>query len=405
MGQIKGNNNAMALNLHNLYSKDRDGDVLLAKLMPETEIRKFLKEKRTEIKAILSVGIPKWMEKNLPIEKGVKPKFMTQGSWAYDTCNMPAQHGQEIDLDYGVYLPVTDWDEGTKGPRHASEVYFRMVRELLSPWVLTHNYQLVDKPTCVRVVMPKRGVHLDIPLYVAPMSEFEKIKEVVILTMDRALANEALSIETDLQRTKWAALLHIQLAVREDKGNGPVYCWWKSDPREVKDWFDSKVIKYGKQLNRVSRYLKAWRDHVWNNGGPSSIVLMICTVQTFESMSNETYRRCENRDDLALAEVTKTLGVKLGGNLYEEGINTEQFNRLDNSGREKASAKAQELHQTLTECINHHTPSQSVLDELALLWGKRFPDERLDLIKVASTVLAATPRQQPKPNSERTTAG
>ena len=44
--------------------------------------------------------------------KGITPKFITQGSFAYHTVNAPAYPpGQQADLDDGVYVPLSFCEE------------------------------------------------------------------------------------------------------------------------------------------------------------------------------------------------------------------------------------------------------------------------------------------------------
>ncbi|MFV2057877.1 MAG: cyclic GMP-AMP synthase DncV-like nucleotidyltransferase, partial [Thiohalomonadales bacterium] len=46
-------------------------------------------------------------EKDIAWISLIKPKFMSQGSFVYKTLNSPCYSSQEIDLDDGVYLPMS----------------------------------------------------------------------------------------------------------------------------------------------------------------------------------------------------------------------------------------------------------------------------------------------------------
>ena len=57
--------------------------------------------------------------------------------------------------------------------------------------------------------------------------------------------------------------------------------WKPSDPGAVAQWFRDCSSVHGEQLQRICRYVKAWRDFHWTEGGPSSILLMILVTQGF----------------------------------------------------------------------------------------------------------------------------
>ncbi|MFW5259181.1 cyclic GMP-AMP synthase DncV-like nucleotidyltransferase [Pseudomonas aeruginosa] len=94
------------------YSSSADAEHLHGALLPDDEQRAFLRSCRTKIKDYLKPAIANATVHVLGMQKQVQPRFRTQGSWAYSTCIQPAHTlDQEMDLDYGVYLPVDVWLE------------------------------------------------------------------------------------------------------------------------------------------------------------------------------------------------------------------------------------------------------------------------------------------------------
>ena len=61
----------------------------------------------------------------------LRPLFFTQGAYAYKTWNAPAHSSQEIDLDDGLYLPISAF-ENAGNPRLASAALFAVVDEMLA---------------------------------------------------------------------------------------------------------------------------------------------------------------------------------------------------------------------------------------------------------------------------------
>lgn len=106
----------------------------------------------------------------------VRPRFFTQGSFAYKTLNHPAfPPGQQKDLDDGCYLPLS-FVRGEK-PSAAAAYFFAFVETALGELADEEGWTLVkDKPTCVRLVISRDG-HVDVPLYAIPDGDFRHLVE------------------------------------------------------------------------------------------------------------------------------------------------------------------------------------------------------------------------------------
>jgi len=344
---------------------------------PTKAQRQVLFDAKNEIRNHLRPRIREATIKVLGMDKSVTPRFRTQGSWSYKTCVQPAWHPpQEMDWDFGVYLPVSVWEDG--GPTHAmAKLYFKLVEGLLQDLCNEKGWKLYSgKDTCIRVQI-NAWAHIDIPLYAAPEEQFAQIVERgafdAVRTLDAREALVANFEEEDFTLQQWEDMVDIMMATRAGE-------WQQSDPEEVSRWFLDRIEEHTEQLRRVCRYLKAWRDLHWKAGdGPTSVCIMIAVAQTFEPQ--------RGRDDLALEKSARALAITLKGNVHEAGIaeGKEDFNkRLDADRRQLASSRAATLASQLQAA--RLKASHLVGDAIDILRGQlgdRVP-YRTDLVELDS---------------------
>lgn len=378
------------LNLSQLfYVSDSTRSALLDNLELTAQQRLDISDAKTEIRECLKIGIPKVLQNRGYEGHMPRPRFFTQGSWAYKTLNAPAKTSQQADCDDGTYLPLSFVSLGRR-PSVASTIFFSAAEEALAPLVKMRQWQLfTDKPTCIRVEI-SRAAHIDVPLYAIPDNEFTTLTKAAL---DRAYGTleEAVRLA---ERDAWTALPSdsVLLAHREKD-------WVASDPRLVKDWFVSEVESKGIQLRRVVRYLKAFRDWNWERGGPSSILLMSAAAPIFE--------RREQRDDIAFLDVVTALPAAL-----RRGVNNPVDSSESLTGRlgaiqvEEAAVAYQSLADYLRGAINlsNHTQAIAWMREK---FGPRFPNEPewIKPVSVAATIASAPPSRGPSELVGRTKAG
>ena len=321
------------LKLNRLLFASAEDDVFIDRIEPSKEQRDLLFAAKNDIRDFLRPRIRAATVTVLGMDKAVTPRFRTQGSWSYKTCVQPAWNPpQEMDWDFGLYLPVSAWAEG--GPPHAmAKLYFELVEGLLVDLCKAKGWTLyTGKDTCIRVQL-NSWAHVDIPLYAAPEDQFVQILEksalAAAITRDALVANFD---DVELAQQQWEDMVDIMLATRGGE-------WKASDPEAVSKWFLDRVLEYTEQVRRVCRYLKAWRDLHWKQGdGPTSVCIMIAVAQSFE--------RNHGRDDLALESAARSLAKALKLDVREIAIDggSEDFNkRLDATQREDASSKAETL--------------------------------------------------------------
>lgn len=356
------------LKLNKLFHKGGpDSDVFEDRVLPTIDRRKYLVACKNKVRDHLKPLIREATKSILGMDRVVEPRFRTQGSWSYDTCVEPAFNPpQEMDWDYGVYLPITVWEEN--GPPLAmAKAYFELVERLLQSLCKKEGWTMLPgKDTCIRVAVSS-WAHIDIPLYAAPEEDFKKVTERISLeshefgkTLDAADASFAEAVRKQQQ---WEELDHVVMATR----NGE---WKSSDPEAVAKWFRDRVEEHGSQLRRVCRYIKSWRDHHWEKGGPTSVSIMIAIVQGFEEQTG--------RDDLAIERAAKHLSKAFLGDLREGGIDccAEDFNRLDADERRVAASRFDQLATAMQDArqLGAHQKEQAIF-QLKQQFGLRMPTE------------------------------
>lgn len=383
------------LNLQRLFYTSNDDISYHDAILPSEEQKQYLTQAKNKIRDHLREGIERASTTLLGQAQKVSPRFRTQGSWSYNTCNQRAHlPPQEMDWDLGVYLPISVW-EGNQ-PKIAAAVYYQLLEALLKSLCAKEGWTLCPKDTCVRVQIGK-SCHVDVPPYAAPDRQFAAIQERVLakaLVSTKDARYEETIAFGEMPEADWDSLKEIVLATRGG--------YWKpSDPGVVSEWFRHQVEEHGEQLRRICRYLKGWRDFQWREGGPSSVALMICACQSFQLM--------RGRDDLALLEVARVLNGKLAGDLYEDLIDErEDFNNLSPEERIAAAGQAQSLYRALKDGLGaYRWQKMDVLKALQTQFGPRIPN-KIDWITddtPQAVVRAAPAAVVPQPEVRRSRSG
>jgi|TARA_R110000823_G_scaffold315548_1_gene448099 hypothetical protein len=300
----------------------------------------------------------------------LRPRFRQQGSLTYHTANRPAwTPPQEVDLDDGLFLPTEMLGEaGQSEPAVLTGGLFEIVGNALTSLCRQKDWGLKAKDTCVRVSLNHgSAAHIDVPIYAIPEKQYREIHESMAALKRDFSAQNADEIALAEEAYRQLASGEIMLAHREQG-------WIRSDPRKLEDWFQDAVTRHGQQVRRVCRYLKAWRDHCWKEGGPSSIALMACVVSVYDA---NPHRFEANRDDEALLFVASKLASLFSnpiGNPAVSGLNLDDG--WDEKGlREGFVQDARDFYASLHSALIAGTHPQQVLSGLKLAFGERIPDE------------------------------
>lgn len=384
----------MAINAHRALYNAKSDENYLGELTVDNEERDELRGARDSLREALKAGFAEWprfIRKQFLFESAalefadgaepvLRPKFRMQGSWSYDTLNRTTYDPpQEIDLDDGVFLPVSFLTQNDEThPAIVSDAYFAAVEKILEPVCKKHGWVLNrDKSSCVRVQV-RKGAHVDLALYAIPDEDFhllvEKAEARANASFGFRVLDEAMAFD---QVYPTLPSDHIMLAHREEG-------WKPSDPRKLETWFRSAIDRHGYQLRRVCRYLKGWRDHSWTGCRLSSIALMAAVVSAFDEAASAP---AENRDDLALQMVANGLGDRLAGAIVNPVVPGQILDEgWDKTCRDDFVAKARGLARELKVALSQDTRA-SGLAALRHTLGDYVPNNP-DLLEI---VVASAP--------------
>lgn len=366
-------------------------------ITPTAEQRSALENAKNTIREFLRKEIHDATVSELGMAHPVTPRFRTQGSWIYGTCCQPAWPPmQQIDWDFGVYLPVTVWE--SNGPPHAmAKRYFELVEKRLARLCQKMGWQLVSgKNTCIRVQVTSYA-HIDLPLYAAPEHEFERIYERLIKAQ-RYRADSAVVALDSAEEQDWEDLKQLVLATRSGE-------WKASDPEKIARWFRDRLLEHTDQLQRVCMYLKAWRDFHYPAGdGPTSVCIMVAIATEFQVF--------RGRDDLALEAAAAVLSRALSGEVRCEGVDgcDQDFNeRLNDQQKAEAVSKAATLAAEIKRARLLPAGSISAQEAIQILTvqlGERIPQDANQIDSDGGEDIRSTPaRRVPPPAVKSTQAG
>ncbi|GJD40346.1 CBASS cGAMP synthase [Methylobacterium bullatum] len=349
-------------NASKLLHSESEPENYLVNLKPEDS---RIREARTKIRAHLREAFEASSE--ALFGRRVRPRFFTQGSFAYKTLNDPAHPpGQQMDLDDGCYLPLS-FVRGTR-PSTAAEKFFEFVDAALDDLAEREDWGRESKPTCCRVVIAHDS-HVDIPLYAIPDDQFRLLE-------DRRSRAAKASADSAEKKKSWDDLPSDEvLLAHRDEG------WKESDPRKIHKWFTDAVENlYGERLRRDSRYLKAWRDHeLLDRLKVSSILLMACAWQAYGEIG---WRELPAREDERLLRVVELVPGYVRGTVSNPACADEDLNRIPKQRREEVAKAFEDLATLLRQVVDECEDAHETVRLLRRAFGKRVPD-RPDLVSVA----------------------
>lgn len=374
----------MSVNTHRVFNSSNAESYLNALNVDDTKIEDLRKAK-DDVRDCIKSGFAEWgnittqailfeSDASEPPDT-LRPKFRLQGSYAYKTLNAPAHiPPQQIDLDDGVFLPVSFFEkDGKMTPTIASGGYFRLTEELLAPLCEQNGWKLVtDKKSCVRIEFDAQ-THMDLALYSIPEKEF------VVLVEQAEKANSFFAMDSrELYNEVYEAIPkdHIMLAHREES-------WIPSDPRKLDEWFHESLDNHGEQYRSINRYLKGWRDFQWEESQLSSIILMTCVRKLYD---NGHMKGLEKRDDLALAKVAQHLPQLLEHNIENPvvpGINLDAWSPNE---RAEYVSKSFQLSTLINVAMSENDP-KAALHKLKEIFGDRISDD-VSLVETGASVSA-----------------
>lgn len=320
----------------------------------------------------------------------LSPRFWTQGSFVYDTLNLPyTTPPQEMDIDDGTYLPMEIFNDR---PAIGHTLLILLVDTALTSLVAENKgWQFEAKNTCGRIKIPSMNVHIDVPMYAVPEDKF--MQNQVALEARKFRANQyqdQLLSESKSERDFELDPKSVQLAIREGDE-----AWRKSDPKIVENWFNEACNRIGPHLRKICRIVKGWRDTQWTEKGPSSISLMAAIVDILD-----TYSTKNNDLDHALKVVTQHLPA-----MFLAGVESPDDTDTDLlfPGQERHGPKENEVIARLNEFqqilvgAQHANSKTDALMMINKAFGGRVTNPDLIVMKQAAPAFLHEPRKDAAP--------
>ncbi|HEY3812949.1 MAG TPA: CBASS cGAMP synthase [Caulobacteraceae bacterium] len=326
-------------------------------------------------------------------DKSLRPLFRTQGSWAYDTLNQPARHGQQIDLDEGMYLPMSIL-EGAH-PAVASSTLYKIVEAILVELCEAEGWNLdTSKNICIRMEIDSES-HIDLNIYAVPDAKVE--------LLERAMAKSSAAADSATHDPTVAIRLNPEEVYVAHRKKG----WEQSDPLELEDWFVDAVKRHKAwtDLRRIVRYIKAWRDERWDACRLSSLSLMVCAVDALDEANTPPL---PNRDDDGLLVVARALAIKLGSPIYNPVVESKQLNdEWSVDERNQFQLAARLLASEMEKAITSEASAGGALQRLRKLFGPRMPNDTslISAVAVIEKVRSISPARAPSPRVGTSTSG
>ncbi|WP_066624866.1 CBASS cGAMP synthase [Brevundimonas vesicularis] len=341
-----------------------------------------------EVPLVKAHGVPD------PAALSFTPKFRTQGSWAYGTLNQPAKACQQLDLDDGMYVPMSIVG---LNPAVASNTLFAIVERILGALCDAQGWTLdTSKSICVRVVIDAEA-HLDLNIYAIPDVKMALLEKAFHAAANRAMAGSAFSSPPP----------EIRLDPSEIYVAHRTTGWEQSDPLELEDWFVNAAARHASwtDLKRLTRYLKAWRDYHWDSCRLSSLVLMVCAVEALDEANTPPQ---PGRDDDGLLVVARALSAKIAGVVWNPVVDDKALNdNWTTTEQNQFELKARALASELDGALNNETSIFNVVERFRRLFGHRVPDNAalVSPIASASQVRSTVAAQSPSPRVGSQTSG
>lgn len=324
-------------------------------LEAKNSIRQILRETFKNINLNQDRWDPRYRRDNFDWrEKSVEVKFMTQGSFAYRTLNNPSRSTQEIDLDDGMYLPVTHLENGE--PHLLAKGLFNFVEASLHQICVTKNWNVEQKNSCVRVNL-NSNAHIDIPIYSIPLEDFNVI-------IEASIGND--TFEKSLNSVQKSKIPQDKIMLATKNGE-----WIRSDPKKLHDWVKATENLYGPEFIRICRFLKGWRDYIWASCNLSSICIMRSVEIAFDQLEANWEN---NRDDALLYKVVTLLPSILDNNVENPVVSGAILNTWEATDKRDIMEKVFQLKNKLQLALENANSCEDVVKHLRNGIDERIPN-------------------------------
>jgi hypothetical protein len=287
----------------------------------------------------------------------ITPIFRSQGSYVYGTLNLPAHiSAQELDIDDGMYLPMNIVESN---PKLLHTTMFKIIDDVLSYIASENTGWTVNntKATCGRLITDL-GIHIDVNAYAIPDTQIASLKS-QLEARNYAVKGGALVSDKEIIDNLESDCVNL---AHRSKG------WIISDPQTLKNWVNDTTNEYGNQFIHLSRIIKAWRDFIWEKGGPSSIGLMAAIYQVYCSTI------VKKRLDEALLQIAKALPELISSEIMHPVLPNIVLSAPSEEDALRWSSEARIFSDMLEIAIFHASSREECNNKFVDCLGPRIPN-------------------------------
>lgn len=329
-----------------LFNGNTD-QTLIGRVTPTVEQREFLQQQWNDLADYL---------KEVLAKHGYSISTWLQGSYKYGTLIKPVHHGEEYDVDVGLYF---EWDEDQVAEPTPKQLRDWVQAELLEYEKACEELKKVEVPPKERCSRASyiRQFHIDTPVYHR-------------------------NTDSDLRR----------LACLSGK-------WEHSDPKKLYKWFkDAASGDDRDQLRRIVRYLKAWAAVSFDDAPdsrPSSIFLTVIATEAYQALWME--RLLGLTDDDALIAIIKKMHDRLfDDRRIKNPVDTdEDLNRMTAEAWDEFLPRLAALHDIADRAGDAEDEASA-----ALIWSEAFsflmPLPETDQVEIVDEISGRAVMQLPE---------
>ena len=367
-------------NLANAFHRTGSNRTLLVSLKPDCEMEREINIAERHIRTALGAGLTERLRAKLPPNSIVpRPKFLRQGSRAYDTINDPIRSSTnycEADSDIGLYLPMEFVKEAAATPKVGADVLRTVVLECLTELAEVHGWKVRAKQCCTRVYI-RTDAHIDVTCYAIPEAKYHVMAFEAASNLQKTIdsvAADAVGLESEITWDEIPVAAHLATLTG----------WIRSDAKAIHFKIQNTYELKGSIFKRIVRFIKALRDHGDDADGPCSIAITLIVADRLD------LGLCRlERDDLAVYSMLNIIAEALFKELPTPGNeDVDILADIPVATRIRLANRLRECSEIMRQAL-YNLPIDRAHAALQGIFGQRFPAAEVSQSSVSVSQSAA----------------
>jgi len=369
-------------NLSQAFHLSGSSKTMLVSLKPDGEMESEIDAAERLIRRALSANLPAHLRVSLPPGTVIpKPKYLRQGSRAYDTINDPVRastYYNQADSDVGLYMPMEFVKEAASTPKLGAEALRAGILACLTDLAKAQGWKVKAKQCCTRVYI-RADAHVDVTSYAIPQARYLELAAESAANMRKAMDAAFADVQAVEDEITWE---EIPAAAHLATLNG----WIRSDAKAIHDKIQNTQLLKGPIFKRCVRFVKALRDHTDDAEGPCSIAITLIVADRLD------LGLCRlERDDLAVYSMLNVIADALFQVLPTPG--NEDVDILAGIPHDVRARLAQRLRvcsEVMRQAL-YELPLDRAHAALKTIFGDRFPAAELQPAHSSTSATTTAP--------------